>query len=293
MIQVNLDLAGAEWVIVAYLTGDENMLSVVRSGKSPHVVTGNLVTRIPEEFILRDHKIVGDNTDPTVIRQLRSKELPELLTMEKDGYFLPRTMSIRQAGKKSNHALNYGMKFRRFALENEITEADAKPLVDKYSTVAYPKLPEWWDRVRQKLRLDRTLTNCFGRRVTLLDEWGHELWMAAYSFEPQSTVVDTVNQALKKTYDHMALPLDKVRLGAQVHDSLMFQYPEYDLVGMAESILQVRSYMRPVMQINGQQVQLGCDVKIGRDWGHMREIKVADASVAEVVERLKEGIAKL
>ena len=264
------------------------MLSVVHSGKSPHVFTANFVTRIPEDLILKDHKAVGDVTDPTAIRDIRAKEVPEVLELEKKGHFLPRTMSIRQAGKKSNHALNYGMKFRRFALENEITEADAKPLVDKYSTVAYPKLPLWWEDVRRRLRdNDRTLTNCFGRKVKLLDEWGHELWMAAYSFEPQSTVADCTIQGLRKAYhDNMDIWMQRVRFGAQVHDSLMFQYPEKDPEGMAHAILRVREHMTPLLRIKGQEFRLGCDVKIGRDWGHMKEVKVSDNDPAALRDRI-------
>src|SRR5215510_138225 len=132
MMMLEFDLAGAEWVVVAYLANDENMIGVVKSGKSPHIVTGSLISGASEDFVLQEHKLVGSHTDPNTIEMLRRQ-----LTIP-PGIFLPRIMSIRQAGKKSNHGLNYNMKYRRFALENEMPEADAEPIVNAYVNKAYP-----------------------------------------------------------------------------------------------------------------------------------------------------------
>ena len=93
---INFDLAGAEWVVVAYLTRDPTMLEVVKSGKSPHVVTGMRFSDLPEDLILKDHKLVGENRNPELIRSLREEHIPEIYK----GSYVPRTMSIRQAGKK-------------------------------------------------------------------------------------------------------------------------------------------------------------------------------------------------
>src|SRR5262252_5768753 len=195
MLILEMDLAGAEWVVVAYLSNDPNMLGVVSSGKSPHVVTGALISGASEEFVLEEHKLVGSHTDPNTIELIRTglKVPPNT--------FLPRVMSIRQAGKKSNHGLNYNMKYRRFALENEMLEADAQPIVERYVNVAYPGIKDYWAGVKKELKDNRrTLVNCFGRKVKLRGEWGEELFNQAYSFKPQSTVVDSVNGAMVLAY---------------------------------------------------------------------------------------------
>lgn len=292
MLQVNLDLAGAEWVLVAYFSGDKNMLGVVQSGKSPHVVTGSLITEVPEDLVLRDHKLIDDKTDPNLIHELRTKELPELLKMRTR--FLPRTMSIRQAGKKSNHALNYGMKYRTFALNNEVTEAEAKPICEAYSTVAYPGIQDYWKGIKQELRENgRTLENPFGRRVTLLDEWGHELWMAAFSFKPQSTCTDCTLLGIRKSYKDVRLPMRMLRLGAQVHDSLMLQLPEgMPVREMAEVILEVGNNMTPELEINGHKLRLNYDAKIGRNWGTMYGLPRSN-SLDELSEGVSKALAKL
>ena len=47
MILLELDLAGADWVIVAYESQDENMLTIVEEGLDPHASTGSLISGAP------------------------------------------------------------------------------------------------------------------------------------------------------------------------------------------------------------------------------------------------------
>lgn len=274
MLLMEFDLAGAEWVVVAYLSRDKNMLGVVASGKSPHVVTGALISGAPEAFVLEEHKLVGNNTDATTLQQLRRQlQIPQ-------GIFLPRVMSIRQAGKKSNHGLNYNMRYRRFALENEMMEEDARPIVEAYSTRAYPGIQNYWEDIRKELKDNkRCLTNCWGRKVHLRDEWGETLFNQAYSFKPQSTVVDIVNRAMRLAFKDQSGPFRKMFLGAQVHDSLQIQSPvpgDFEdwimLAAMARKIKE--TYMRPEIEYHGVPFRLGCDMKLGLNWGDMHEVKL-------------------
>jgi DNA polymerase I-like protein with 3'-5' exonuclease and polymerase domains len=292
MILLEFDLSGAEWVIVAYKSNDTNMIGVVTSGKSPHVVTGSLISGVPEDLVEKENKIVGSKTDPIIIDQLREKELPELFDIK--GAFLPRTMSIRQAGKKSNHGLNYGMKYRLFALTNEIPEKDAIIMCDAYSDVAYPGVKDYWKGTIEQLRKDRTLTNCFGRKVKLLGEWGNDLFMQAFSYVPQSTVVDIVNEAMCLVYENEDPLFINTELMAQVHDSLVLQYPlpqnakEWeDLTAFA---LRVKEYMRPELEYSGHKFRLKSDMKLGLSWGRMSEVKeltpdAIETSYSSVVQK--------
>lgn len=291
MILIEFDLAGAEWVVVAYLSNDQNMLEVVRSGKSPHVVTGALISGASEEFVELENEVVGNNTDASTIEVLRAKmDIPP-------GIFLPRVMSIRQAGKKSNHGLNYNMKYRRFALENEMLEGDAQPICDAYVNKAYPGIQDYWRDIRDELKNNqRTLVNCFGRKVKLRGEWGEELFNQAYSFKPQSTVVDSVNQAMVKAYNDDSMPFKEMFLGAQVHDSLQVQshIPELeseweDLVAMCLTIKE--DYMRPVLHYH-QDFRLNCDMKIGLNWGDMHKVKIGlHIDMKGNIEAMRKAIA--
>lgn len=294
-LMLEFDLAGAEWVVVAYLSQDPNMLEVVRSGKSPHIVTGALIAGCDEELVAQDHKLVGSNTDPSTIDQLRRQiRFPP-------GVFLPRSMSIRQAGKKSNHGLNYDMRYRRFALENEMQEKDAEPIVALYRNKAYPRIfDRYHPGIRQELQdNDRSLSNCFGRKVKLLNEWGPELFMAAYSFKPQSTVFDVVRHGMILAMKDESLAFAPMRLGAQVHDSLMVNYPVpdtrdewHDLATFIWRISQ--EHMRPELCYHDVAFRLGCDAKIGISWGRMASLKLPpEPDLDLIVTHVQEAYALL
>lgn len=266
---IEFDLAGAEWVVVAYLSGDENMIRVAESGESPHVATGHLISRAPKDIIIKENEAVGIATDPELIERLRKESVPELFEGD---YFLPRTMSIRQAGKKSNHGLNYGMRYKRFALENEMPEKDAEQIVELYEKQAYPGLVEWQAEIREEIRKTRTLTNLLGRKIRLFDQAGPELWLKAYSFKPQGTVADICLRGMCASYEDEHPIMKPARLCAQVHDSIMFQYPDEDMDALRAFAWRVKHHMSPVLESKGRRFTLGVDCKMGTDWGHMKKL---------------------
>lgn len=265
---IEFDLAGAEWVIVAYVSGDKNMIDVVESGKSPHVATGTLISRVAEDLILKEHELLKASTDPTFIRKMREEHIPEIF----DGdVFLPRTMTIRQAGKKSNHGLNYDMRYRRFALENEMPETDAKPIVELYRNVAYPGLLDYHEEVRDAIKQkDRTLVNLVGRKARLLDQHGPDLWDKAYSFIPQSTVFDVCRQAFIRAFHDERPHMRPARFKGNVHDSVLYGYPNAASDDQViEFCTTIREYMGIQLEAKGRQFRLGVDVKAGQNWGDM------------------------
>lgn len=290
MILMEFDKSGAEWVVVAYLSGDARMLDVVESGKDPHLVTGSLISSVPEDLVAHEDKLVGKNTDPDEINRRR---LPIGEALEGTAQFLPRSMSIRQAGKKSNHGLNYNMRYKRFALENEIEEAEAKLMVSQYREVAYPGVPQWHKSIEAEMRRDRTMTNCFGRKVTLRDQWGPDLLDAAYSFKPQSTVGDIVNRAMIAAYDDTSPVFASMDLLTQTHDSATVQYPTDDWVRMADFAIRFGlGYMSPELEYNQRKFTIGTDLKIGLDWGNMVEVELIPDAQA-VAKNLQHGWHKL
>jgi DNA polymerase-1 len=285
-----MDKRQAEWVVTAYVSGDGQMIAAVESKEDIHARTASLITGLPVDIILRESKIVGHHTDPDTILELRRTNIPEI---EDLAIFLPRIFSCRQAGKKSNHALNYIMMFRRFALENEIPEDDAKKIVAGYHR-SYPGLELWYDRIKTELSKDRILTNCFGRSRRFLNEWSDDLIRDAVSFIPQSTVADIKNEALIKIYDDEEDFMYKIDLMAEVHDSILMQYPINNWLDMAKAVLRCRDYMNPVMTYSARSFKIGTDMKIGTSWGggDMMDVSITD-NIMELADRLETSYAKL
>ena len=178
-----------------------------------------------------------------------------------------------------------------FALTNRIREVEAKRIVDAYHE-AYPGIRQWWERIKTQLRETRTLQNPFGRRYRFLMEWGEDLFKAAYSFVPQSTVADLVNTGIIRTYkDPECKP---VELLAQVHDSVLFQVPAgLGPPGIARIIQRVCEHLNPTLELNGRTFQIENEVKVSaQSWGEMHG---ADLSNLEdsIREHVREASRRL
>lgn len=271
---IEFDKAGAEWVIVAYISGDANMIAVVESGESPHVHTGNLMTGVPKPIIIAEHKAleaqgIPTTTDPILIENTR-REIPELAGWQG---WLPRSMSIRQMGKKSNHALNYDMSYVRAALEWEVEEAEAKQIINLYREVAYPGIPRWHEfDIRAQLRKDRTLVNLLGRKYVFRDAWGDDLFKEAYAYIPQSTIADLVLRAITAVYWDESVA-DQAELLTQTHDSFLAQVSFSQWEEPAWLVQRAIQHMDVRMEAKGREFGVGTDCKIGPSWGHMESVK--------------------
>ena len=280
-----VDKRQAEWVVVAYLTQDANMLSVVESGQDTHIHTASLMFNVEKELLEYEAKLIGNNSDADYIDSLRASDQRIADLKGK----LPRTMSARQCGKKSNHGLNYDEGFAKFALINEMEQSEAKRIWTLYRHI-YPGLPLWYEAIKRALSRDRTLTNCFNRKVRFMDAWGPDLWKAAYSMLPQSTVVDSLNQGMGKIYHSVLCDKEQhnIDLLAQVHDSILLQVPQelffqnYPWPMFPEIQKQVYDFVSPDLTYNGRTFKIATDSKFGLNWGGfhkemnplgMREVK--------------------
>lgn len=288
MLLLNFDKRGAEWVCVAYLSGDANMLRIVMENRDAHSETGSLISGASVELIQRERKIIGELSEPNEILRLREAHLPELLQAR----FLPRTMSIRQCGKKSNHGLNYDEQFRTFALVNELDEKEAKRIIDLYRNVAYPGIPEWYREIQFELRdNDRTLTDLLGNKCFLMGNWGEDLFRQGYAYKPQSTVGRMVNRALSLAMDDEADFMQPMEILSQVHDNIVVQYP-LDFENMARMCLQMDRHMSPELECKGRSFRLATDLKVGLNRAHMIELKL-DVSEDALAAALEMAYGKL
>lgn len=273
----------AEWAIVAYLSNDASMLKAIEDGLDVHCYTGSMMFDAPMEIVQLESKLVGMNTDPELIGNIRSSEPALTRYLHK----FPRTMSGRQMGKRSNHGLNYDEGYAKFSLINEVEQSEGKRCVELYHRV-YPGVRQTFHAgIKYQLQKDRTLTNCFGRKIRFLDQWGPDLWKAAYSALPQSTQVDALNRGMIATYhdDWLCEGPGGIDVLAQVHDSILMQVPMrwFTNEGAFEGAMErIYKYLSPELEYNGRKFCIENDSKIGLNWGGyhkdnnpkgMREIK--------------------
>lgn len=267
---VEVDKRQAEWVVVAYATGDAAMIAAIEAGIDVHTATAMEMFKVAPEVVKRDHKLCAHVTNADEIKRLRSED--EVLSkLMHPGW--PRSMSLRQCGKKSNHGLNYDEGPNGFAMINEIEIGEAKKIVDMYHRI-YPGIRIWYESVKAELkRNNRVLTNCFGRAVRFMGKWEDDLWKSAYSMIPQSTVVDSLNQGMERIYEDKRLCGIEGFNGdvlAQVHDSVLMQFP-IAVLEVRENFEFIRDtitdYTSPTMSYNGRDFKIASDYKFGLNWG--------------------------
>ena len=224
-ILVNQDLGQAENRVVAYISGENRMINAFDKGIDIHKQTGALISEINVE----------DVTDEQ-----------------------------RSDGKKANHGLNYDLGYKSFAMIYQMPEKQAKFIVDRYHSV-YPGVRQWHNSVREELsRQSRTLVNCYGRKRVFLDRWGHELFKVAYSYSPQSTVAEKMNQdGVLYIYNRQDL-FPEVQFLNTIHDSIRYQIPlSVGYERIIEIIKNIKSNLEKPISWRGQAFSIPADTELG------------------------------
>lgn len=198
------DLGQAENRIVAYVGRIPQMIEAFETGQDVHSLTAFMMVNM----------FYGPKKAKTI--DLKNDNAPI-----GDG-----SKCWRDWGKKSNHGLNYDLGYKTFALQNEITERDAKVLVNLYHS-AYPGVRQGFHAyVKRCINKNRTLTNLMGRKTLFVDIIGDALFKGAYSCIPQGTVGDIIDQrGLNFIYYNKSPLFKNVELLIQVHDQVGFQIP--------------------------------------------------------------------
>jgi len=262
-IAFKLDLAQAENRLVAYIAPEPNMIDAFERGLDIHSQTAGLIF---------------------------NKPIYEVSRVEGSSSLGDGTKSERDWGKRANHALNYGLGYRKFALTHEMPETQARALVEAYHR-AYPGIRNsYFVWVQSQLKRDRTLTTPFGRRRRFLGRWDEDLFRTAYAFTPQSTVGEKINRhGVAFIYQRQDLFKD-VTLLNQIHDSVEFQLPTtLPFKDIARILLQIRASLEQSIQWKTYSITIPADCSMGFNFADMVKVDwFANNSVESLAEKLED-----
>lgn len=294
---INLDQSKAEYVHTAYLSGDTNMIQAVESGKDVHAWTAHLLTGVPLGLIEAEAKLIGEATSTAFIAEQRSKLLqahPEWNTPEVLAAFaLVPDSSLRQFGKKRNHAWNYLESAEGYAQRTGTAIRVAREQ-DRLQRQAFPGVVGYWEQTRWEVINRRRLVNCFGRVIPFRSFFTKEVWKSACAARPQSGVADANNAAMRRV-QAWADPHCDVR--NNVYDSLLLQFRLSRTAPLADEAARILALanrvaqeMSPELEYGGRRFRVGIDGKIGRCWGKQEkmDLRSVDKLVPQL-ERIKSG----
>jgi len=186
------------------------------------------------------------------------------------------TLGMRKVGKVLRHACSYsaGPEVIANALGIEISEA--KILLNLYHK-ANPLLKVWYQIIQNELRTTRTLTTPLGRKHRFLDIWGDKLFRSAYSYLPQSTIGDFLNESMRIFYDKYG---DKYNLTMQLHDALYVQC-DNNQEAISDVMEKMTECMVRPITIGFESFIIGVDFKVGTHWGDMDDKDILEIEEVE------------
>ena len=236
-LYICLDLSSAENRIVAYLGNILSMIEAFENGEDVHSRTAGLLYGINPDDVSRIKGSAGiPNSDK----------------------------SQRDIGKLYNHSGNYGVGYKTLALNTDTPESFIRTNLERYHLI-YPEVRQVFQaNILSQLRLNRTLTNLFGRRRKFMDRWGDSLFNDAFAFPAQSTIADIINRrGVNFLYSE---PIFKpVRLPNQIHDSIELEIPLYlPWSHIAEILLTLIQNIEQPLYTSIHKFTIPCDLSICR-----------------------------
>lgn len=247
-IGYSFDLSQIENRIVAYVGGVISQIRAFEQGVDLHRLTASVIFGKPYDQI-------SDQAGSSSLGDGRQSE--------------------RYWGKKGNHATNYDVGYKTFALKNEMTETDAKATLEKIHR-GYPQIRGGYHLVIQEmLKTSRTVTNLMGRNRLFLGPIVpsypdvpitacQDTYREGYAQLPQSTTADKINeQGLEYIYYNQQL-FKPVELLAQVHDSVVFQIPlSVPWPEHAHMLMLIKQSLETPLYWKGTEIKTPCDLSIG------------------------------
>lgn len=254
-----IDKAQSESWCTGYLSGDTNLIAALQSGRDFHSVNASAFFGISYEDLW---DVDGNET---------------------------KNKPIRDLSKRTNHGANYNMQENMLLItmgaKNVIKAKVLLKLPAEWSLKrvcqyllqqfdnTYPVVRgAWYEHVRYCIRATKLLVGPTGwTRYCFGDPDRNKRHLNAYvAHPPQSLSVMVVNRGLTNIYRELQGP--DLRLKAQVHDSILFQYRigRLDLVQRAEELMRVTV---PVTDCFGttRELTIRNDVKCGaRKWSDLK-----------------------
>lgn len=267
-IFVQVDQAGAEALIVAYLCQPGNFRELFNVGIKPHVYVAQ--------------HIFADDWQKEILTEKQELIAKYLLCPIKDLPKLPNWKALAKAiksndtryfiGKKTCHASNYDMKAPTFAMD-VLKESEGKirlsvPQAGKFLDTYHRLFPEikrdFHGEIGRELYKSRQLRNLFGFPREFGGPWGENLLKEAYAYVPQSTVGTITNIALTNLYIFIMESKVIWDILNNKHDSYLVQAPlgdELECAKVMKSLIE-----QDLVSPRGERFKMKSEASIGFNW---------------------------
>ncbi len=172
-----------------------------------------------------------------------------------------RHFDYRFMCKKLGHGRNYIGQPPTLAKHAKIPVQHAKDFCAAYDE-AFPCIPAWHETIKYRLEHFSQITNLFGRRRFFFGRYKDAATHRdAAAYEASSCTSDEINTGILHLWR-----ANRVQLLMQVHDSILFQFPEEledEIVPWALETLKIFIELK-----KGRQFHVPTEAKTGWNWGN-------------------------
>ena len=228
-VLISADYAQIELVVLAHLSGDENMCRSFIEGTDVHKATAALIYGVEPEAVTPD---------------------------------------MRRTAKTINFGVIYGMSAFRLANDLGISRTQASAFIDNYFRM-YSKVDSFIKETIQKAEENGWVETIFGRRRPILainsrnkvEKAAAE--RIAVNTPVQGSAADIVKKAMLNVSAALKESKSPAKLLLQVHDELIFECPD-DQACIEATIALIKDKMENAVKLN---VPLRVSIEYGKNWG--------------------------
>jgi DNA polymerase-1 len=236
-VLLSVDYSQIELRVLAHLTGEPALRKAFQKGEDVHALAAARLYGVPPEEV---------------------------------------TAEMRRVGKMLNYGVVYGMTGYRLALEAGIDRKEATRFVRRHRE-QYPAVRAYLEKTLREAEEKGYVETPLGRRRYLPDigaknrQRREAARRAAENMPNQGMVAEIIKLAMIRVHARLREEGMASRMLLQVHDELVLEVPEVELVEAAGLVVRE---MKHAVELS---VPLEAEVKIGQSWGELR--KLDDARV--------------
>lgn len=274
-VLVQVDQAGAEALVVAYLCEYGNFREMFLSGVKSHVFVALKVFKDVWLDKLSGRKSEIDfetvfTATPGTVKNSRGWSIVDSIIKDSDGW--QPSERYYYIAKMICHAANYGMKAPAFQL-NVLQKSEGKIALSKQEAEEYletyhelfPEIRAWHRWTEEKLQSTRVLRNLQGYPREFVTAWNDTILKEALAFVPQSTVGTISNIA----FVNLQAYIEKQKLAWDLlnncHDSYMAQVPKDEAEKAAKVMVDFME--QDLVSPRNEKFKMKAAASIGHNWG--------------------------
>jgi len=234
-VLLSVDYSQIELRVLAHMTGEPALREAFQKGEDVHALAASRLYGVPPEEV---------------------------------------TAEMRRIGKMLNYGVVYGMTGYRLALEAGIDRKGATRFVKRHRE-QYPAVRAYVERTLREAEEKGYVETPLGRRRYLPDlraknrQRREAARRAAQNMPNQGMVAEIIKLAMIRVHARLRKEGMASRMLLQVHDELVLEVPEVELVEAAGLVVRE---MKHAVELS---VPLEVEVKIGRSWGELRKLEDA------------------